>query len=146
MSAQRRQQCAPRGALVAGLILTAVACGSGSTPADRVPSLESAYSQIRTALASDHPQTARRHLRALVDQTTRAVSAGDLSGEQGDRILAAAAKLLTALPAPQPSPSPAATAPAPTTPSASEPREEKPDKEDDDKPGKGRGPHGGYDD
>jgi ribosomal protein L12E/L44/L45/RPP1/RPP2 len=64
------------------------------------PELADTLTAIDEALAEQHYLSARRHLRHLVDTVEAARSSGDLEDAQADRVLAAAAHLLAALPAP----------------------------------------------
>ncbi len=116
--------------LVCAIALSA--CGGDPNPNDRVPQLGTTLSKVQNSLAEGETERAQAHLRALVDQTTAAREAGDLTELQAHTVLAAAASLLSALPEQAPEPS----APVTTAP----PNEDQPggSGDEDEKPGKGR--------
>lgn len=122
------------GALLVGLLLGSAGCGSGDgAPLDQVPALSARLDSIDTALADGRYRAARDRLGDLVEETVAARDRGELDEAGAQRILAAAARLLSALPtvaAPVPTVTPTTAAPTPR-----EPRT----KPEGDKPGKGRG-------
>ncbi len=152
----RRRLAAATGLAV--LVLT-VGCGADAPPpVDDVPALAERLDAVETAVAAERYAAARQAVDALVEDTTAARDAGDLSDEQADVVLSTAEALLAALPGgepepetePEPDPEPPALEPAtpdlepepPPPPSTDEGEgeeddEEKPEKEDKpDKPDK----------
>ena len=95
------------------LLLLSAGCGSTTPPAQEVPELDSALSQVDRAIVGHRPVQARRQLRQLIRTTVEARDAGRLDSAQADDVLAAAAGLLAALPRPRPRPEPAPTTPLP---------------------------------
>ncbi len=92
---------------VATALLAATAgCGttSAAPPGQALPQLRILLSQVDAALADRHYPDARKALDALVRATTTARDTGQLSTEQADRILAAAAQLTAELPRRTPAP------------------------------------------
>ena len=85
-------------ALVCAMALTG--CGGSSAPADKAPDLADALTVVEDAVEQQRYAQARRHLQELVATTEDARAAGDLDDDEADRVLAAAARLLTVLPAP----------------------------------------------
>jgi hypothetical protein len=105
--------------LVTGL---GAGCGSAQQPsaAEQVPALSTRLDRVDSALAEHRFAAARRDLHALINATTSARRSGDLSAEKAQRILAAAAEVLDALPASgTPSPSASATSDSGSSPSPS---------------------------
>lgn len=86
--------------LVAVLVLAG--CGGDATPADEVPQLATRLDRVDQALVDGEYSTARRELDALVEATVEARDDGTLEAEEANRILAAAAHLLSAFPDPPP--------------------------------------------
>jgi len=94
----------------------AAACGGDAPPAESVPHLADRLERVDEAIADDRPGQARRAVEALVDEATAARMRDDLTAEQADAILRAAARLLDRLPT-TPDPSPEPTEPVePTSP------------------------------
>lgn len=106
----------------AAAVLVVSGCG-GAAPSDDVPELSDELSRVDTAIAEREYRKARRHLNDLVRTTVESRESGDLGTDQADRILAAAARLMSALPRSRPKPAPTAPATPAETP------EEKPDEE-----------------
>ena len=106
-------------AVVACLSLL-VSCGSES-PGDQVPELADQLSAIDDALADENYPEARQNIEDLVAATEDARASGDLGDGEADRVLAAAARLLTELPGAAPTePAEPTTSSTPTpTPTAS---------------------------
>lgn len=131
------------GGIAAGVMAVVLAgCGDPDpTPADSVPELTDTLEQVDTALVDRRFGQARQHLNSLIDTTSQAHEAGELSAAEADQILAAAETLLNRLPESQPgsletTPSPTPTpTPTPTpSPTPQQPSEEEPDEgEGDDK-------------
>jgi hypothetical protein len=91
------------GLLATGVLVLVTGCVAGSSaPADEVPALADTLASVDQAIADHSYQRARAHLEDLVDTTADAREAGDLEPEQADAVLAAAARLLSALPEPSP--------------------------------------------
>ena len=85
-----------------GVLLLLSGCGGDTpTPAEAVPELADTLSSLDDALADRRYAKARRVLNTLVQTTVDAREAGELAPEQADRVLSAAARLLSALPAPR---------------------------------------------
>ena len=143
-----------RGVVATVLVLCAGAvggCGGGSQqPGDAVPALRAAVHTVDAALAGHDVERARRALERLVALTSRAREDGRISATQADRVLAAVARLVTALPDPGSvaSPTPSLTpSPAPRTPGAGGEKkgQKKGQKKDEHRghgPGKGHGDEG----
>lgn len=92
-------------AAAAALLAATAGCGTTTvTPGEAVPKLRTILSQVDTALAERQYADARKALDSLVRATTAARDAGQLSTEQADSILAAAAQLTADLPRPAPTP------------------------------------------
>ena len=105
-----------------GVLLLLSGCGSDTTtPAEAVPELADTLSSVDGALADHRFAAARRSLNTLVQTTVDAREAGELEPEQADRVLSAAARLLSALPAPR---RPAADEPGQKSTEAPPPEEE----------------------
>lgn len=123
--------------LVLALVVTS-GCGSAEQSAlDQVPALSARLDRIDAAVADRRFGAARDRIDDLVSATVQARDAGDLDTAAADRILAAAAQLLSALPTPVRTPTPTPSAAPTTRAPAPEPKAE-PEK----KPGnKGKG-HG----
>lgn len=101
--------------LLAGLLGLGAGCGAKEQSAlDRVPALSARLAGIDDAVADRRYRAAREGIDDLVEVTVAARDAGDLDAAAADRILAAAAQLLSALPAQVATPSPTPSA-APTT-------------------------------
>lgn len=114
--------------LTCALLLTGCG-GDPSTPAESVPELGEKLSDIDDAVVAERYGQAQRHLDELVKVTVAARDAGDLEDAQADRVLAAAARLLAALPEAPTAPTPS-VAPTPTpSPSPAQPEEDKGDEE-----------------
>ena len=88
-------------AACAVLMLLSGCGGDPPTPADAVPELAETLSSIDDALADHRYAKARGSLKQLVQTTVDAREAGELEPDQADRVLSAAARLLSALPAPR---------------------------------------------
>lgn len=120
-------------------LLVAVAllagCGGG-TPAAPPAALTQALARVDAALGAHDWGRARTALDELVRRTVLAREAGEVSAEEADRILAAAARLAAGVPSPSPAPT------ATRTPSAA-PED---DGDSDEHPGKGKGRGKGHDD
>ena len=86
------------GAGVAVLVLLA-GCGGSSAPSDAVPALGTSLERVDDAIVEGRYDDARSELDELVANTTAARDDGDLEGAEADRILAAAAQVMSALPA-----------------------------------------------
>ena len=128
-----------------------VGCGEEETPVQQEPALADALAEVDAAAAADNTRRLRRAVADLVQVTDDAEQAGDLDGDDADRIRTAAEALLEAAGAePEPAPSTTSTEPEPpetTTSSPPAPPEEddEGDEDDDEKdePGKGqKGPKG----
>ncbi len=142
------------GLAVAGLTLLS-GCGQDASPADQVPALSRTLDRVDEAVAHGQYDAARDSIDRLVATTVAARDDGDLEDGQADTILAAAARLRSALPAApaepsEPSePSGTGTEPAPEestapeetspTPAPAPSPEEKPGK-----PEKDKGKHKGH--
>lgn len=104
----------------AALVLSLVAGCGGEEPqpsaADQVPALSTQLERIDTALAAKRYERARDLLEQLTRTTIEARESGDLDGATADRVLAAASRLLAALPEPEPEPVPTTTVTAPAPP------------------------------
>lgn len=114
----RRRRAPVLGAALAGLLLAG--CGASTRPADDVPALAAGLERVDAAIVSGRYDQARNRLTRLVGVTTSAREAGELEQPEADRILAAVAELMSALPAEQ------ADAPAPSEPATSAPPVEPP--------------------
>lgn len=106
---------------VAALALL-TSCGA-SGPVDDVPALGTSLERVDEAVVEGRYDDARTELEELVATTTSAQQDGDLEDPDADRILAAAAQLMSALPdgpgggsTPEPEPSEPAE-PVPSDPS-----------------------------
>jgi len=88
----------PAAAAATTCLLLLFGCGAASTPAEAVPELAKALTAVDDALAQQLYPQAGRQLRRLVATAEDARAAGDLEQGEADRVLAAAAKLLAALP------------------------------------------------
>jgi hypothetical protein len=73
-------------------------CTGATSPADAVPELRAMVSQVDRAIVDGRHAQARMLLDGLVDATIAARDDGELDAARADRILAAAAELLAALP------------------------------------------------
>lgn len=122
-------------------------CGDPEpTPAEAVPALGAQLETIDGLIADSHWRQARAALRALIAATEEARAAGDLDHAEADRVIAAATRMLSALPTPppavSPSPSPTRTATQTEKPGDDKQGEEKSgkgnDEGDDDDRGKGK--------
>ncbi|WP_435769010.1 hypothetical protein [Nocardioides sp. SYSU DS0651] len=91
-------------------------CGSDPAPAEALPQLDRMLTAVDEAMAERRYGAARNRIDALVAEVREARESGDLDPQQADRVLAAAAVLRNALPAPpKPSPTPSPKpAPEPT--------------------------------
>ncbi|MFL6061279.1 MAG: hypothetical protein ACJ72E_08615 [Marmoricola sp.] len=93
-----------------GLALAAGGCGSQSrSAADQVPDLSTRLTSIDNAMGAHRFAIARTRLEALVRDTTSARDSGKLDSASSERILAAAAQLIGALPTVVVTPTPTAT-------------------------------------
>ena len=105
-------------------LLALTSCGSDA-PGEQAPELAQELAAIDDALAQEEYAEAQEHLANLVDAAEDARDAGELDDGDADRVLAAATRLLAALPGapeeteptpeatPEPSPSESATAAPP---------------------------------
>ncbi|WP_153397012.1 hypothetical protein [Ornithinicoccus halotolerans] len=93
-------------AAVAGMAALAIlaGCGSDTAPRDTVPELGTHLDAVDTAVVEEDWDQARSELEALVERAEVAAAAGDISGEDADRIRAAATRLLERLPEEQTDP------------------------------------------
>lgn len=125
--------------MTAAVLLVATGCGQGAAPADQVPALAQALDQVDDAIAAEKYDSARGSIDDLVDVTVEARDGGDLDPGEADRILAAAARLRSALPAAD-----STSTPGPSTvPSPSESESES-DEQDDKGKGHGKGKGKGH--
>ena len=94
-----RSPGAPR--LVTAVVVAVLlgGCGGSSAPVDDVPALESALARVDDAIVDGRYDDARDELDELVATTSSARRSGDLDGSEADRILAAAAEVMSVLPA-----------------------------------------------
>ncbi|RJS45548.1 hypothetical protein [Nocardioides cavernaquae] len=123
-------------------------CGDAEpTPAEAVPALGTQLEAIDGLIADGHWRQARAALRALITSTEEARAAGDLDHADADRVIAAATRMLNALPTPPPavtpSPTPTRTATPPDQSGGGNQGEEKSGKgnddgDDDESKGKGK--------
>lgn len=122
--------------MTAAVLLVATGCGQGATPVDQVPALAQTLDQVDDAIAAEKYDSARGSIDDLVDVTVEARDGGELESGEADRILAAAARLRSALPvAGSTSPTDPGTLPSPSpSPSPSES-----DEKDDNGNSKGKG-------
>jgi hypothetical protein len=129
--------------LVLGLVVVLGGCGEGArSAAEQVPALSTRLAGIDRAVAAHRYAVARERLAGLVHDTTSARDAGQLDNAAADRILAAAAQLLTALPSVTPAVTPSTTPPpsivaTPTPAPHSHGPKQKPEHGHDKKHGKG---------
>lgn len=89
-------------ATAAGLALAG--CGSQPTAGEAAPAVRAALTSLDDAVADERYRRARAALRDLVEATIKARRAGQLTPEQADRILAAAARVDASMPKPPPQP------------------------------------------
>jgi hypothetical protein len=89
-----------RAAVTAAAMILVTGCGASDVPsaADQVPALSMRLDRIDSALAGHRFPAARTALKALIADTRRAARAGDLSEATAAQIIAAAQRLLAALP------------------------------------------------
>ena len=109
-----RGRRAPRGL---GLVLAALVlagCGASTSPGDEVPALSVGLARVDDAIVDGRYDQARNRIERLVGLTTDARDGGDLEEAEADRILAAAAELMSALPAEEPAEEPAEPVPSAT--------------------------------
>ncbi|MET0525803.1 MAG: hypothetical protein ABWZ91_13440 [Nocardioides sp.] len=137
-------------AMVLAVALVLVGCGE-KAPSEAVPELADRLERVDSAIADDQPARARKAVDALVREANRARMDGEITADQADEILRAAAELLRRLPSGGDDPTADPTEPAdptgptePTTPDAPpapEPHEHEKDKkgDKDDGPGKAKG-------
>lgn len=90
------------GLITAALLVLVAGCGVESSPADRVPALHDTLSRIDEAIVGHRYQRARVQLNELVQTTVEARDTDELDPDEADRVLAAAAQLLSLLPEPSP--------------------------------------------
>jgi hypothetical protein len=103
-----RRRLAVGVASVLASVVLLTACGSESpAPAEQVPGLADRLAQVDRAIVAGRYPVARAQLEELIDSTLAARGRGRLDPAQADRVLAAAAALLSALPQPSPEPPPA---------------------------------------
>lgn len=107
-------------ATAAGVLLVSSmlgGCGGDAPAGEQVPALGQRLARVDAAVEAGDYAQARTAVEALVNDTAQAKVAGDLSDEQAERVLDAAADVLARLPAstPSPAPSPATTSPSPST-------------------------------
>lgn len=86
---------------LAGLLVPVAlsGCGSESAPADAVPALATQLDAVEAAIDAGDFAKVRAALERLVARTARAELAGEISGEEADRIREAARDVLAELPA-----------------------------------------------
>lgn len=84
-------------AAVLGLLLSLSACG-GSSPGELRPELTDTLTRIDRAIERQHYRAAHRNLTTLVTQVDAAQDEGNLPAHDAEKVLAAAARLLAALP------------------------------------------------
>ena len=126
-----------------GVLLFGAGCGGHPTPADAAPELATRLERVDDAIAAGDYDQARTAVTALVMATGQAEDAGDITGDQADQILAAAAELLAQLPDTSPAePSASDTATEPTS-TPDEPEEQ--DKDNGKDKGKDNGKDNGKD-
>ena len=87
---------AARVALVLAVALVLVGCAE-KAPSESVPELADRLEQVDAAIAADQPAMARAAVDDLVKGATRARMNGEITAEQADEILRAAAELLRRL-------------------------------------------------
>jgi serine-type D-Ala-D-Ala carboxypeptidase (penicillin-binding protein 5/6) len=117
--------------LTAGVLALMAGCGESSAPSDDVPALGESLGRVDDAIVEGRYDDARSELDELVATTTSAQEDGDLEGAEADRILAAAAQVMSALPAEEPEPSePAEPDPAPDDPAPDDSSGEDPDSDE----------------
>ena len=85
-------------ALAMTVLLLGAGCGDEESPAEAAPELSARLEKVDAAIEDEDYARARDAVRALVNDTAQAEVAGDISDEQADRILQAAAALLDQLP------------------------------------------------
>jgi hypothetical protein len=108
-------------AVVLAVALVLVGCGE-QAPSEAVPELADRLERVDAAIADDQPAGARRAVDALVRAATQARMDGEITADQADDILRAAAALLQRLPSGVDDPTPDPTAPTePTEPASPEP-------------------------
>lgn len=98
-----------------GVLLLGGCGGGGAAPAEDVPALADTLETVESAIADHDYRRARARLDDLVDTAVEARDAGELDRESADRLLAAAARLMTTLPG-------ATRTPSSPTPSSPEPQ------------------------
>jgi hypothetical protein len=145
-----------RAALVAvalAVALVLVGCAE-QAPSESVPELADRLEQVDAAIADGQPAMARAAVDDLVTEATRARMDGEITADQADEILRAAAELLRRLrsggdqPTPEPTgPTESTTPEAPPEPEPDEGDEDEKDEKDekghkgdkDDEPGEAKG-------
>ena len=116
----RRRRGAQLASVLALLLALATGCGSETAPVEAVPQLDQMLTAVDDAVAEQRYGAARNRIHALVKEVKEARQDGDLDAAQADRVLAAAAELLSALPGtPARKPSPSPSGPSSSTPPAS---------------------------
>ncbi|MBO9520822.1 MAG: hypothetical protein J7518_04715 [Nocardioidaceae bacterium] len=115
-----------RGAVALSLALAVGAgalsgCGTDRvvSASEQVPALSTTLDRVDAAVAAHRYDAARRQLRSLIAATTAAREDGRLDDDRANGILAAAARLLAALPAVKVTPTPT---PTPTPKAAPKPK------------------------
>ncbi|HEY0905419.1 MAG TPA: hypothetical protein VGE14_16175 [Marmoricola sp.] len=149
MTGARRRAAAC--AFVVGAAAALIGCGEDDrSPGETVPAMASALATVDAAIVEGDFDRARTSLTKLVRTTTRARDDGTISEGEADRVLAAVATLMTALPEESP---PAAPTPPPAPSPSDKDRDEKDgeggddgEKKDEEKDGDGHDSENGPDD
>jgi outer membrane biosynthesis protein TonB len=128
--------------VTAVMLVLVSGCGGSSAPSDAVPALGTSLDRVDDAIVEGRYDDARGELDELVATTTNARDDGDLERSEADRILAAAATLMSALPAEEADPAEEEPEPSEEEPEPSEPAPAEPAPEEDDPGEEGSGEDG----
>jgi hypothetical protein len=127
---------------VSAALLAFTACGEDVPPGERVPDLARQLDRVDAAIESGRYEEARSAVEDLVNTTAQAEVGGEVSDDEADRILDAAAALLEELPLDDRQDSAEGSgSPSPSLPAATPPADEDPDEgeESDDEGSEGEG-------
>lgn len=136
-------------AVAAALLAATAGCGTDTPPGTAVPALREHLSRVDAALQAREFAEARDALAELTRETEAARTAGRLTPEEADRIVAAASRLSAGLPEEAPEPAPTTTVTVPERPveeTTTPPEDDettKNDEEQQDDEGGGNGEGGG---